>query len=125
MAEPDHLLDLRIGSDESGAHKFGGVGSVVLGVIDVAILIDPIDAVGVDVVAVVTELVGDVQDDQQTDTEAGSETDDIEGGKALAFPEAAEGNLEIVSEHGMVGFMPGKPAKSLEWPQKSAGFIKY
>ena len=33
IAEPDHLLDLRIGSDERGAEKFGGGDSVVLGVI--------------------------------------------------------------------------------------------
>ena len=114
VAESDHLLDLRIGSDESGAEKFGGGGSdsyLVLLIVD--ILIDPIDAVGVDVVAIVTELIGDVQDDQQTDTEAGSEADDVEGGKALAFPEAAEGNLEIVAEHGLVGFMTSKAAKSL------------
>ena len=100
VAEPDHLLDLRIGSDECGAEIFGGGDSVVLGIIYVDILIDPIDAVGVDVVSVITEFIGDVQDDQQTDTESGSEADDVEGGKALAFPEAAEGNLEIVAEHG-------------------------
>ncbi len=99
VAEPDHLPDIRIGSDERGAEKFGGGGSVVPGVIEVEILIDPIDAVGIDVAAVVTELIGDVQDDQQADTEAGSEADNVEGGKALAFPEAAEGNLEIVAEH--------------------------
>jgi len=114
VAEPDHLLDLRIGSDESGAEKFGAGSGVVLGVIDVAILIDPIDAVGVDIVAVITELIRDVQDDQQTDTEAGSEADDVEGGKALAFPQATEGDIEIVAEHGMVGFAMSKAAKSSE-----------
>ena len=124
VAEPDHLPDLRIGSDESGAEKFGGGGSGELGVIDVAILIDPVDAVGVDVVAVIAELVGDVQDDQQTDTEAGSEANDVEGGKALAFPEAAEGDLEIVAKHGLVGFMTSKAAKSLGQSQKNAGNIK-
>ncbi len=124
VAESDHLLDLRIGSDESGAEKFGGVGRFEPGVVDIGILIDPIDAVGVDVVAVVTELIGDVQDDQQTDTEAGSEADDVEGGKALAFPETAEGDLEIVAEHGLVGFMTSKAAKSLGRSQKSAGYIK-
>ena len=103
VAKPDHLLDLRIRSDQRGAEKFGGGGSVVLCVIEVEILIDPIDAVGVDIVAVVTELIGDVQHDQQADTEAGSEADDIEGGKAPAFSEAAEGNPEIVAEHAMVG----------------------
>jgi len=60
VAESDHLLDLRIGSDERGAEEFGDGGGIEPGVIDVAILIDPIDAVGVDVVAVVTELVSDV-----------------------------------------------------------------
>jgi len=124
VAEPDHLLDLRIGSNECGAEIFGGGDSVVLGVIEVEILIDPIDAVGVDVVAVVTELIGDIQDDQQTDTKAGSEADDVESGKALAFPEAAEGNLEIVAEHGVIGFMTGKAAKSSGRSQKSAGYIK-
>jgi len=99
VAESDHLLDLRIVSDQGGAEEFGDVGGIEPGVIDVAILIDPIDAVGVDVEAVITELVGDVQDDQQADTEAGSEADDVEGGKTLAFPEAAEGDLEIVAEH--------------------------
>jgi hypothetical protein len=102
-AESDHLLDLRIGSDEGGAEKFGDGDGIIPGVIDVAILVDPIDAVGVDVVAVVTELIGDVQDDQQTDTETGSKADNVEGGKALAFPEAAKGDLEIVAKHGMVG----------------------
>ncbi len=33
VAKSDHLLDLRIGSDQSGAEKFGDGGSVVLGVI--------------------------------------------------------------------------------------------
>lgn len=113
VAESDHLLDLWIGSDECGAEKFGDGDGIKPGVIDIAILIDPIDAVGVDVVAVVTELIGDVQDDQQTDTEAGSEADDVESGKALAFPEASEGNLQIVAEHGMIGFMTNKAAKSL------------
>jgi len=113
IAEPDHLLDLRIGSNDSGAEKFGGGDSVVFRIIQVDILIDPIDAVGVDIVAVVTELIGDVQDDQQTDTEAGSEADDVECGKALAFPEAAEGDPEIVAEHGLVSFMTSKAAKSL------------
>lgn len=120
VTESDHLLDLRIGSDESGAEKFGGVGRFEPGVVDIGILIDPIDAVGVDVVAVVTKLIGDVQDDQQTDTETGSEADDVEGGKALTLPEAAEGDLEIVAEHGMVGFMTSKAAKSLGCSQKSA-----
>jgi len=99
VAEPGHLPDLRIGTDESGTHKFGGGDSVDLGVIEVEILIDPIDAVCVDVVAVVTDFIRDVQDDQQTYTEAGSEADNVEGGKALAFPEAAEGDLEIISKH--------------------------
>jgi len=112
VAEPDHLLDLRIGSDERGAEKFGGGDCIVLGVIQVDILVDPIDAVGVDIVAVVTELVSDVQNDQQADTEAGSEADDVEGGESLAFPEAAEGNLEIVAEHGLLGFVLSKAAKS-------------
>ena len=111
LAKPDHLLDLWIGSNERGAEEFGDGGGIVLGVIDVAILIDPVDAVGVDIVAVVTELIGDVQDDQQADTEAGSEADDVEDGKALAFPEASEGDLEIVAEHGLVGFMTSKTAK--------------
>jgi len=124
VAEPHHLLDLWIGSDESGAEKFGGVGGFEPGVVDIGILIDPIDAVGVDVITIVTELIGDVQDDQQTDTEACSEADDVEGGKALAFPEAAEGNLEIVAEHGLVGFMTSKAAKSSRRSQKNAGFIK-
>jgi hypothetical protein len=95
-----------------------------LGVIEIDILIDPIDAVGVDIVAVVTELIGDVQDDQQTDAKPGSEADDVEGGKALAFPEASEGDLEIVAEHGMVGFMTSKVARSSGRSQKSAGYIK-
>ena len=99
VAESDHLLDLGIGSDEGGAEKFGGGDSVVLGIIEVDIVIDPIDAVGVDVVAVIAELVGDVEDDQQADAEAGGEADDVDGGEALAFPKAAEGNLEIVAEH--------------------------
>ena len=30
VAEPHHLLDLRIGSDERGAEKFGGGGGFVL-----------------------------------------------------------------------------------------------
>ena len=101
VAQPDHLLDLRIRSDELGAEKFGGGDSIVLGVIQVDILVDPIDAVGVDVVAVVTELIGDVQDDQQTDTEAGSEANDVEAGITLAFLQAAECSFEIVAEHGM------------------------
>lgn len=121
-AEPDHLLDLWI-RYEGGAEKFGDVGGIEPGVIDVGILIDPIDAVGVDIVAVVTELIGDVQHDQQTDTEAGSEADDIEGGKALAFPEATEGNPDMITEHEMVDFMTSKSAKSPGWSQKSAGFI--
>jgi len=112
VAESDHLLDLRIGSDEGRAEKFGDGGGFEAGVIEVDILIDPIDAVGVDIVAVVTELIGDVQDDQQADTEADSEADDVEGSKALAFPEAAEGDLEIVAEHGLVGFMTSKAVKS-------------
>jgi len=33
VAEPDHLLDLRIRSDESRAEKFGGGDRVVLGVV--------------------------------------------------------------------------------------------
>ena len=33
VAEPDHIPDIRIGSDERGAEKFGGGDSVVLGVI--------------------------------------------------------------------------------------------
>jgi len=113
VAEPDHLLDSRIGSDEGGAEKFGSGDRFVLGVIYVDILINPIDTVRVDIVSIVTKLIGDVQDDQQTDTEAGSETDDVEGRKALAFSEAAEGCLEIVAEHGMVGFRTSKAAKSL------------
>jgi len=86
VAEPDHLLDLRIGSDERGAEKFGGGDRIVMRVIQVDILVDPIDAVGVHMVSVVTELISDVQDNQQTDTESGSEADNVEGGKALAFP---------------------------------------
>jgi len=102
VAEPNHLLDLWIGSDESGAKKFGGHGCNELGVVDIAILIDPVDSVGVDIIAIVTEFIGDVQNDQQTDPQAGSEADDVEDGKALAFPKAAKCNLEIVAEHGMV-----------------------
>jgi hypothetical protein len=107
VAKPDHLPDLRIRSDERGTEKFGSGGSVILGVIQVNILVDPIDAVGVYIVSVITELISNVQHNQQTYSEAGSEADDVEGGKALAFSEAAEGNLEIVAEHGMVGFYDG------------------
>jgi len=64
VAKPDHLLDLRIGSDERGTEKFGCGDRFVLRVIEVDILVDPIDAVGIDVVAVVTELIGYVQHDQ-------------------------------------------------------------
>ena len=124
VAESDHLLDLRIGSDEGRAEKFGDGNGFKPGVIEKDILIDPIDAVGVDIVAVVTELIGDVQDDQQTDAKPGSEADDVEGGKAFAFPEAAEGDSEIVAEHGLVDFMMSKAAKSLGRSQKSAGYIK-
>jgi|SRR6185312_1741055 len=125
VAESDHLLDLRIGSNERGAHKFGGGNSVDPGVIEVEILIDPINAVGVDVVAVVTKFVGDVQDDQQADAKTGGEADDVEGGKALTPPEAAEGSPEIVAEHGMVDFITSKAARSPGRRQKSAGYIKY
>jgi len=93
VAEPDHLLDLWIGTDERGAEIFGGADSIVLGVIQVDILIDPIDAVRVHVVAVVTEFIGDVQDNQQTDAETCSEADDVEGRITLVIPEASEGNL--------------------------------
>ena len=124
VAESDHLLDLRIGGDDSGAEKFGNGDGIKPRVIDVAILIDPIDTVGVDVVAVITKLIGDIQDDQQTDAEAGSESDDVESGKALAFPKASKGNLEIVAEHGMGGFMTSKAARSPGQRQNSAGYIK-
>lgn len=121
IAEPDHLLNIRIGSDQRGAEKFGGGGSMVLGVIQVYILINPIDAVGIYVIAVVTEFIGNVQDDQQKDTEARSQADDVEDGKALAFPEAAEGDLEIATKHRVVGFMPGMTAKSLGDPKRVPG----
>jgi hypothetical protein len=84
-AEADHLLDLRIGSWRGSGPKVGGWRLRRSGVIEVDIGVDAIDAVGVDVVAVVTELIGDVQDDQQADTEAGSEADDVEGSKAFCF----------------------------------------
>jgi len=121
VAEPDHLLDLRIGSDESGAEKFGGVGRNEPGIVDIGILINPVDAVSIDIVAIVTELIGDVQDNQQTDAETGSKADDIESGNTLAFPEATEGDLEIVAEHGMVGFMMSMAAKSLGQPKRVPG----
>ena len=124
VAEPDHLLDLRIGSYESRAEKFGDGGGFEPGVIEVHILIDPVDAVGVDVVAVVTELISDIQDDQQTDTKPGSEADDVERGKALALPEASEGNPEILGEHEMNGFKTNKANQSLRGDQKNAGFIR-
>lgn len=101
VAEPDHLFDPRIGSNKSGAEKFGGGNSVVLGVIEVEILIDPIDAVGVDIVAVVTQLIGDVQDDQQTDTEAGGETEDIDKRVAAVLAKLPESEEEIVFEHAL------------------------
>lgn len=104
VAKPDHLLDLRIVGDEGGAEKVGHHGGIESGVIDIAIRVDPVDTIGVDVVPIVTKLIGDVQDDQQTDGEARSEADDVEGGKALAFSEAAEGNLEIVAKHELVSF---------------------
>src|SRR5579863_7007665 len=103
VAETDHLLDLRIGSDKRGAEKFGGGDRIVPGVIQVDILIDPIDAVGVDVVAVVTELISDVQNNQQTDAKTGIHAEYLLGGITLVIPEASEGNLEKVAEHGMVG----------------------
>jgi len=109
VTEPGHLLYLRIGSDERGAEKFGGGDSVVPGVIEVEILIDPVDAVGVDVVAVVTELIGDIQDDQQADTEAGSEADNVEGGIALAFPETAEGDLKMIAKHSQTVYFFRRP----------------
>ena len=92
VAEPDHLLDLRIGTDDRGAEKFGSGDSIVVGIIQVDILIDAINAVRVHIVAVVTELIGNVQHDQQTYSEAGSKADDVESGIAPAFPEAAESN---------------------------------
>src|SRR6185295_10144271 len=93
IAEPDHLLDLRIGSDEPGAKKFGCGDRIVLGVIQVHILINPIDAVCIHIVAVVTELIRDVQDNQQTDAKTGSEANDVEDRITLVIPEASEGNL--------------------------------
>ena|SRR5579872_5058724 len=72
------------------------------GVIDVGIDADAVDAVGVDVVTVVTELIGDVQDDEETDGKAGSKADNVEGREAFGSAEVAKGYFEIVAEHGVI-----------------------
>jgi len=76
------------------------MGIVGGGVTDVGVDADAIDAVGVDVVTVVTEFIGDVQDDEETYGEAGSEADDVEGGEAFGSAEVAKGYFEIVAKHG-------------------------
>jgi len=78
------------------------MGIVDRGVTDVGVDADAIDAVGVDVVTVVTELIGDVQDDEETDGKAGSKADDVEGGEAFGSAEVAKGYFEIVAEHGVI-----------------------
>jgi len=100
--EPDHLLEFGVGSGEGGPEEFRRMGIVDGGVTDVGVDADAIDAVGVDVVTVVTELIGDVQDDEETYGEAGSEADDVEGGEAFGSAEVAKGYFEIVAEHGVI-----------------------
>ncbi|HLX93741.1 MAG TPA: hypothetical protein VKR32_18785 [Puia sp.] len=104
VADPDKLFELRIVVDQGRSQRFWPICPQISCIVVKYVRVKAIDAIRVDIVAVIAQLVGDIHDDQETDCESGRQPDDVNGGKALAFPEAAEGGFEKVAEHGMIGF---------------------
>ena len=80
-----HLLHLRAFFCQGEGQRLGRDRRCELGIVEIDVRVEAIDPVGLVVVPVITQFVRDIQDDQQTDTEAGSEADDVEGGKPLLF----------------------------------------
>jgi hypothetical protein len=84
--DPCHLLYFGIVFEHCYAEGFGREDGGQLGIVEIDVIVDAIDAVGIDIEPVVAELVGDVEDDEEADAEAGGEADDVDGGESFGFP---------------------------------------
>src|SRR5579863_1320405 len=78
--DADILFDLRIVLSERGAGEGGGVESTCLVAVITDIGMDAVDAVCIDVKAVVAPFVHDVEGDEKADGEPEGQTEDIDGG---------------------------------------------
>jgi hypothetical protein len=76
---------------------------------------DPVDMILVDLKSVVAPFVLRIQEDQHAAGEADAETGDVYDGDNLVPPKIADGDQEIISEHGVrvVGSMGTKNAKGI------------
>ena len=69
---PGRLFYLRIVIDHRDAEGVGRKDGGQLGIVEIDVVVNAIDAIGIDVEPVVAELVGDVENDEEADAEAGS-----------------------------------------------------
>ncbi len=103
--DANHLLHLRAFFYEGEGQGLWRDRSRELGTVEIDIRVETVDAVGIYVKPVIAELVSDIEDDEEADTDTGGETDNVDGSETLGFPQVAEGDLEIVAEHGGAGFL--------------------
>ena len=99
IVDPDHVLDQRAFPFHGQGQRVGRDGEVRTGIVEVDIRIQAINTIGIPVIAVIVPFIGDIQYDQQANGQAGGEADNVHGGKSLAFPQIAEGDLQVISEH--------------------------
>jgi hypothetical protein len=62
--------------------------------------VDTVSAVGVYIVTIVTQLVGNVQCDQQAGSKAYGQTKNIDSAVTFIFPKVTKCYLEIIFNHG-------------------------
>jgi hypothetical protein len=98
-AEPGGGFDVGVCCGHAWSH--GDVDHGVVGLGDAGeAQVYPVDVLGAAGEAVVMGLIPDIGGDEQTGGQADGEAEDIDGGKDPVPAEIAQGDLEVVGEHG-------------------------
>ena len=99
--DPHGALDFREVVFERGGEGARGANGVAgIGAFGVGFSEDPVDPVGVFVVPVVAEFILDVEEDEDAAGHADGQAGDVDEGIDFVAEEVAEGDGEVVFEHG-------------------------
>src|SRR5262245_36847461 len=97
--QPSGRLDLRKCCAKSGCERCSGERGVYLIAAECRIQSHAIDAIGVAVMAIVTQLVTDIKQNEQTTREANGQTGNVDAGIGFLLEQVPDGDFEMVFEH--------------------------
>src|SRR5262245_12252649 len=97
--QPSGRLDLRKCCAKSGCERCSGERGVYLIAAECRIQSHAIDAIGVAVMAIVTQLVTDIKQNEQTTREAYGQTGNVDAGIGFLLEQVPDGDFEMVFEH--------------------------